>query len=72
MRRKVLEGNYYIPHKLIKSLSSNLPSNLSTIESGEKRYEARIEKEVVVRRLRQHSCQGCGYLATTRKDHLHH
>ena len=49
MRRKVLEGNYYIPHKLIKSLSSNLPSNLSTIESGEKRYEARIEKEVVVR-----------------------
>ena len=49
MRRKVLEGNYYIPHKLIKSLSSNLPSNLSTNESGEKRYEARIEKEVVVR-----------------------
>ena len=59
MRRKVLEGNYYIPHKLIKSLSSNLPSNLSTPESGdkhsttnesgEKRYEARIEKEVVVR-----------------------
>ena len=46
MRRKVLEGNYYIPYKLIKSLSSNLPSNLSTIESGEKRYEARIEKEV--------------------------
>ena len=49
MRRKVLEGNYYIPHKLIKSLSSNLPSNLSTNESGEKRYEARIEKEVGVR-----------------------
>ena len=59
MRRKVLEGNYYIPHKLIKSLSSNLPSNLSTTESGdkhsttnesgEKRYEARIEKETVIR-----------------------
>lgn len=47
MRRKVLEGNYYIPYKLIKSLSTTLPSNFST--TGENRYEARIEKETVIR-----------------------
>ena len=49
MRRKVLEGNYYIPYKLIKSLSTALPSNPSTAEGGGKRYEARIEKETVIR-----------------------
>ena len=47
MRRKVLEGNCYIPYKLIKSLSTVLPSNSST--TGENRYEARIEKETVIR-----------------------
>ena len=47
MRRKVLEGNCYIPNKLIKSLSTVLPSNSST--TGENRYEARIEKETVIR-----------------------
>ena len=49
MRRKILEGNYYIPYKLIKSLSTALPSNPSTAEGGGNRYEARIEKETVIR-----------------------
>ena len=49
MRRKVLEGNCYIPYKLIKSLSTALPSNPSTAEGGGNRYEARIEKETVIR-----------------------
>ena len=43
MRRKILAGNYHIPYKLIKSLSTALPSNASTIGGGENRYEARIE-----------------------------
>lgn len=49
MRRKILEGNYYIPYKLIKSLSTALPSNSSTTGGGGNRYEARIEKETVIR-----------------------
>lgn len=49
MRRKILEGNYYIPYKLIKSLSTALPSNPSTAEGGGNRYEARTEKETVIR-----------------------
>lgn len=49
MRRKILEDNYYIPYKLIKSLSTALPSNSSTTEGGGKRYEARIKKKTVIR-----------------------
>ena len=50
MRRKILEGNYYIPYKLIKSLyTAALPSISSTTGGGENRYEARIEKETVIR-----------------------
>ena len=45
MRRKVLEGNCYIPNKLIRSLS-NLQNNQSTNKADNKR---RVEKETVIR-----------------------
>ena len=45
MRRKVLEGNCYIPNKLIRSLS-NPQNNQSTSKVDNKR---RVEKETVIR-----------------------
>ena len=45
MRRKILEGNYYIPYKLIRSLS-NPQNNQSTNKVDNKR---RVEKETVIR-----------------------
>ena len=45
MRRKVLEGNCYIPYKLIRSLS-NPQNNQSTNKVDNKR---RVEKETVIR-----------------------
>ena len=45
MRRKVLEGNYYIPYKLIRSLS-NPQNNQSTNKVDNKRS---VEKETVIR-----------------------
>ena len=49
MRTKPLEATYYIPNKLIKSLSTTLSSTHYTTVSGEKRCETRIEKEVQIR-----------------------
>ena len=51
MRRKVLEGNYYIPYKLIKSLSNPHTSNSAQNHSTTNKVDnkRRVEKETVIR-----------------------